>query len=74
MNWPIEEIAMVLDFPGEFETKQEATKKSLRAKATRLIARDVQANIHLRIAVPEASDDSAIGEIIVLSWGSSSSI
>lgn len=71
MNWPIEELAVVLDFPGEFESTQEAAKKVRGAKATRVVVRDVQTNLHLRIAVPEASDEMAIGKIIVVSWGSS---
>jgi hypothetical protein len=71
MNWQIEELATVLDFPGEFEAMQEATKKAVKAKATRMVVRDIQANLHLRIAVPKTSDDADIGEIIVVSWGSS---
>lgn len=71
MNLQIEEIATILDFPGEFEATQAATKKVSKAKATRMVVRDIQANLHLRITVPETSDDVDIGEIIVVSWGSS---
>jgi hypothetical protein len=67
MDWPIEELAVILDYPGEW--LKDTAQKTHGRDTKQLVVRDVQMNLHLRIEVSAESEDSAIGDIVAVSWG-----